>query len=123
MVYISSLLGGFTVLTSIGVMSILQGMFKDESCERARTIMFWTTMAALLGSMVIFIINWLPLIPSPAKAVFTSIAAAGIILAIMVGNGMGVSSADECSKGKWMAIVNIIVLGLIEVLMVIFFII
>nr|QBK86080.1 MAG: hypothetical protein LCMAC101_06750 [Marseillevirus LCMAC101] len=124
MVYFSSLVGGITVSASIAIMTVLQGMFKgDDDCKKAHTVMFWTTMAALLGTIAIFIINWLPLIPATGKAAITSIAAFFIILAIAGGNSMAaaVTKMNECAKGRMYAIINTIVLVLIDVIVLILF--
>ncbi len=120
MVYIGAIVGAITVSLSIGVMAFLQGQFKGEDCKKSRDRMLIIMMLAIAGSIGIFIVEWLPLVPSLPRALMACVGSIATIAMIIIGISWVAWTEKDCGKAQSYNWLFAVILALLEVITIIF---
>lgn len=120
MVYVGALIGGITISLSIVAMLFLQSYYKGEKCEKARTIVKATSLFALVSMMALYIIMWLPLVPSYVRSLIACITSLVCIAIIIAGNIYAIydigTDINSCATGRMYSVIYIIVMALAWIL-------
>jgi len=108
MVYISALLGGLMVNVSIAVMALLQGMYKGDSCKKARYAVLGSLILAVFCSCLMLFLEWLP----GAGEVMASLTAVGCLVAISAALSYAAyeTGITDCAKARMYSIILIVVM-------------
>jgi len=108
MVYISALLGGIMINISIAVMALLQGMYNDPSCKKARYAVLGAMILAIVCSSLMLLLEWLPAvgeIMASLVAVACLVAIAGALSYAAYETGI-----TDCARARMYSIILIIIM-------------
>ncbi len=115
--YISALIGGIMINISIAVMALLQGMYNDPSCKKARYAVLGAMFLAIACSSLMLLLEWLPVVGE----VMASLAAVACLVAISAALSYAAyeTGLTDCAKARMYSIILIIVLMLMAGLVLI----
>ena len=117
MVYISALLGGIMINVSIAVMALLQGMYNDPNCKKARYAVLGAMILAVVCSTLMLLLEWLPMVGE----VMASLAAVACLVAISAALGYAAyeTGITDCAKARMYSIILIIIMMMCALLVLI----
>ena len=117
MVFLSAMIGGLTLNIGIATMAILQGMYKGPECKKSREIMLAGLLAAVAGSSMMIILEFIPFLGELGSSIVAGLA----LLTLAAVNAYAVSQTkvQECGKARLYSIILIIIFACLALLVAI----